>query len=163
MDAVFGETLIALLPNLRRFALSLSRKGDVAEDLVQITVECAIANHASFDPNARLEPWLFRIMRNAWIDMTRRNRSAGTQVDVFEIPEALPTDPGPAIEARLMLQSVQAAMQDLPEEQREVLHLVCIEDMSYAETAEILAIPKGTVMSRLSRARLALAERLGIK
>lgn len=163
MDAAFGENLIALLPNLRRFALSLSRKADIAEDLVQITVERAIANHASFDRSARLEPWLFRIMRNAWIDMTRRNRSAGTQVDVFEVPEALPTDPGPAIEARLMLQSVQAAMERMPEEQREVLHLVCIEEMSYAETAEILGIPRGTVMSRLSRARLALAERLGIK
>lgn len=163
MDAAFGENLIALLPNLRRFALSLSRKADIAEDLVQITVERAIANHASFDRSARLEPWLFRIMRNAWIDMTRRNRSAGTQVDVFEVPEALPTDPGPAIEARLMLQSVQAAMERMPEEQREVLHLVCIEEMSYAETADILGIPRGTVMSRLSRARLALAERLGIK
>ena len=97
------------------------------------------------------------------VTVARRNRIAGTQVDVFDMPEALPTDPGPGIEARLMLQSVQEAMQDLPEEQREVLHLVCIEDMSYAETAEILAIPKGTVMSRLSRARLALAERLGIK
>lgn len=163
MDAAFGENLIALLPNLRRFALSLSRKGDVADDLVQITVERAIANHASFDPGARLEPWLFRITRNAWIDMTRRTRSAGIQVDVFESPEAVPTDPAPAIEARLMLQSVQAAMQDMPEEQREVLHLVCIEQMSYAETADILDIPKGTVMSRLSRARLALADRLGIK
>lgn len=163
MNAAFGETLIALLPNLRRYALSLSRKGDVADDLVQITVERAIAGHAGFDRSARIEPWLFRIMRNAWIDMTRRTRSAGTQVDVFDIPEALPTDPGPAIEARLMLQSVQGALQDLPEEQREVLHLVCIEEMSYAETADILAIPKGTVMSRLSRARIALADRLGIK
>ena len=163
MDAAFGEALIVLLPNLRRFALSLSRKPDLADDLVQITVERAIAGQAGFDRQARLEPWLFRIMRNAWIDMTRRQRSAGTQVDVFDMPEALPTDPGPGIEARLMLQSVQEAMQDLPEEQREVLHLVCVEDMSYAEAAEILAIPKGTVMSRLSRARLALADRLGIK
>ena len=81
MDAAFGEALIALLPNLRRFALSLSRKPDLADDLVQITVERAIAGQAGFDRQARLEPWLFRIMRNAWIDMTRRQRSAGTQVD----------------------------------------------------------------------------------
>ena len=95
--------------------------------------------------------------------MTRRQRSAGTQVDVFDIPEALPVDPAPGIEARLMLQSVETAMADLSEDQREVLHLVCIEEMSYAETARILDIPQGTVMSRLSRARLALAEKLGIK
>jgi RNA polymerase sigma-70 factor (ECF subfamily) len=162
MDAAFGEALIVLLPNLRRFALSLSRKPDLADDLVQITVERAIAGQAGFDRQARLEPWLFRIMRNAWIDMTRRQRSAGTQVDVFDMPEALPIDPAPAIEARLMLQSVQDAMAHLPEEQREVLHLVCIEDMTYAETARILDIPQGTVMSRLSRARIALADRLGI-
>ena len=124
MDAAFGENLIALLPNLRRFALSLSRKGDVADDLVQITVARAIAKQASFDPKARLEPWLFRIMRNAWIDMTRRNRSAGTRVDLFEMPDIVATDPGPANEARLMLQSDEAAMAGNPQEQREVLHLV---------------------------------------
>jgi RNA polymerase sigma-70 factor (ECF subfamily) len=163
MDAEFGEALIALLPNLRRYALSLARRPDVADDLVQITVERAIAGHAGFDRQARLEPWLFRIMRNAFIDMTRRTRSAGVHVDVFEMPEALPTDPGPATEARLMLQSVEAAMTNLPAEQAEVLHLVCGEEMTYAETAAVLGIPTGTVMSRLSRARLALAEKLGIK
>ncbi len=163
MDAAFGEKLIALLPNLRRFALSLSRRGDLADDLVQTTVERAIANAASFDGQSRLEPWLFRIMRNAWIDHTRRRKTAGTQLDVHDMPEALPTDPGPGLEARLMLQSVWTAMATLPEEQREVLHLVCIEEMSYAETAQALGIPAGTVMSRLSRARLALSSKLGIK
>lgn len=163
MDPDFGEALIAFLPNLKRFGLSLSRRADVADDLVQITVERAIANAGSFDPSSRLEPWLFRIMRNAWIDMVRRSRTQGTQVDVFEIPEALPTDDSAQIEARLMLRSVEAAMAELPAEQREILHLVCIEDMSYAEAAEVLAIPKGTVMSRLSRARAALSEKLGIK
>lgn len=163
MDPAFGDALVRLLPNLKRFGLSLSRRGDVADDLVQITVERAIVNWASFDGTSRLEPWLFRIMRNAWIDMTRRSKTRGQQVDVFEIPESLPTDNAAQIEARLMLQSVQAAMATLPDEQREILHLVCIEEMSYAEAAEVLDIPKGTVMSRLSRARLALSEKLGIK
>lgn len=163
MDPAFGDALVRLLPNLKRFGLSLSRRGDIADDLVQITVEKAILNHAGFDGSSRLEPWLFRIMRNAWIDMIRRTRTQGQQVDVFEIPESLPTDSSAQIEARLMLQSVQEAMTTLPDEQREILHLVCIEDMSYAEAAEILDIPKGTVMSRLSRARLALSEKLGIK
>lgn len=163
MDAAFGEALVALLPNLRRYALSLTRRPDQADDLVQQTVERAIAGAASFDSVQRLEPWLFRIMRNGFIDQTRRRRSAGVQLDVHDMPEALPTDQGPALEARLMLRSVEAAMATLPTEQREILHLVCVEEMSYAETARILDIPLGTVMSRLSRARLALSERLGIR
>lgn len=163
MDAAFAEAMIALLPNLRRYALSLTRRTDQADDLVQQTVERAIASAASYDPAQRLEPWLFRIMRNGFIDQTRRVRSAGVQLDVHDMPEALPVDPAPALEARLMLRSVEGAMRDLPPEQREILQLVCVEEMTYAETARILDIPQGTVMSRLSRARLALSERLGIK
>ncbi|MFG6083289.1 RNA polymerase sigma factor [Paracoccus litorisediminis] len=163
MDAAFAEAMIALLPNLRRYALSLTRRADQADDLVQQTAERAIANAASYDPAQRLEPWLFRIMRNGFIDQTRRQRSAGVQLDVHDMPEALPIDPAPALEARLMLRSVEAAMAELPPEQREILHLVCVEEMTYAETARILNIPPGTVMSRLSRARLALSERLGIR
>lgn len=163
MDAAFGEALVALLPNLRRYALSLARRGDQADDLVQQTVERAIANAASFDRAQRLEPWLFRIMRNAFIDQTRRQRSAGIQVDIHDMPEALPSDPGPGLEARLMLRSVEAAMSTLSPEQREILHLVCVEEMSYADTARILEIPIGTVMSRLARARIALSDKLGIR
>lgn len=163
MDPAFGDELVRLLPNLKRFGLSLSRRADVADDLVQITVERAIKSHDGFDGALRLEPWLFRIMRNAWIDMTRRQQVRGVQVDVFEMPEALPSDDSGAIEARLMLRSVGAAMAELPADQREILHLVCIEDMSYAEAAAVLEIPPGTVMSRLSRARLALSRKLGIK
>lgn len=163
MDAAFSEGLISLLPNLRRYALSLARRGDVADDLVQITVERALANHASYDPASRLEPWLFRILRNAFIDMTRRTRTAGTQLDVFEMPDIVSIDGQAVIEARLMLQATTEAMETLPPEQRDILHLICIEELSYAEAAEVLDVPKGTVMSRLSRARLALAEKLGIK
>lgn len=163
MDAAFSEGLISLLPNLRRYALSLARRGDVADDLVQITVERALANHASYDPASRLEPWLFRILRNAFIDMTRRTKTAGTQLDVFEMPEIVSIDGETVVEARLMLQATTEAMETLPPEQRDILHLICIEELSYAEAAEVLDVPKGTVMSRLSRARLALAEKLGIK
>ena len=163
MDPDFGEALIRLLPNLRRYALSLARRGDLADDLVQTTVERAIRAAASYDPSVRLEPWLFRITRNAFIDLTRRQRTEGVQVDVFDIPEALPDDSDRAIEARLMLRATQEAMKTLPPEQAEILHLICIEELSYAEAAAVLDIPKGTVMSRLSRARLALADKLGIR
>ena len=92
MDAAFGEAMIRLLPNLRRYAMSLARRVDLAEDLVQTTVERAIRASASYDPAARLEPWLFRITRNAFIDVTRRQRTQGVEVDVFDIPETLPDD-----------------------------------------------------------------------
>ncbi|MCF3974275.1 RNA polymerase sigma factor [Paracoccus salsus] len=163
MNAAFGEALIGRLPALRRYALSLARRADVADDLVQITVERAIAAADSYDPASRLDPWLFRITRNAFIDMTRRQRTRGIEVDVFDMPQALPTDGQRQIEGRLMLRATAAAMRTLPPEQREILSLVCVHELSYAEAAEILQIPTGTVMSRLSRARLALARKLGIE
>lgn len=163
MDPAFGEALIRLLPGLRRYAMSLSRRADLADDLVQASVERAIRASGSYDPASRLEPWLFRIARNAFIDMTRRQRTEGVQVDVFDSPETLSEDGTRVTEARLMLRATQAAIRELPAEQAEILHLICIEELSYAEAAEVLDIPKGTVMSRLSRARLALAERLGIR
>jgi RNA polymerase sigma-70 factor, ECF subfamily len=158
----FEPDLIAALPKLRRFALSLCRRGDVADDLVQTTVEKALAGRASWDPATRLDPWLFRILRNAWIDLSRRSLTRGTEIDVADAPEAATVDGDRVTEARLMLRETEAALATLPDEQREVILLVCFEELSYAETAEVLGIPKGTVMSRLARGRIALAERLGI-
>jgi RNA polymerase sigma-70 factor, ECF subfamily len=162
MQDKFEPDLIAALPKLRRFALSLCRRGDVADDLVQTTVEKALAGRASWDPATRLDPWLFRILRNAWIDLSRRSLTRGTEIDVADAPEAATVDGDRVTEARLMLRETEAALATLPDEQREVILLVCFEEMSYAETAEVLGIPKGTVMSRLARGRIALAERLGI-
>ncbi|NHM18527.1 RNA polymerase sigma factor [Tritonibacter mobilis] len=158
----FESALIALLPNLYRFALRLSRKGDLAEDLVQIAVERALATRETYDPALRLEPWLIRILRNAWIDMTRRSKTRGVELDVYDTPDAAVVDGARVTEQALMLDATERAMATLPEDQREILLLVCYQELSYAETAEILDIPKGTVMSRLSRARKALSEKLGI-
>jgi RNA polymerase sigma-70 factor (ECF subfamily) len=158
----FERNLIAALPRLRRFALSLARRGDVADDLVQATAERALAARGQYDPATRLDPWLFRILRNAWIDHTRRRATRGTEIDVADAPDAAILDGDRVTEAVLMLRKTEAVLATLPEEQREVILLVCFEDLSYAETAEILGIPKGTVMSRLARGRTALAERLGI-
>lgn len=163
MGDSFETELIALLPNLRRFALSLCRRGDLADDLVQITVEKALAARDRRGPDLRLDAWTFRILRNAWIDMTRRNRTRGTEIDVADAPESATVDGADVTESRLMLGATEAAMAELPAGQREVLLLVAYEDLSYAEAAEVLGVPKGTVMSRLARARAALAEKLGIK
>lgn len=158
----FAEDIVALLPALKRFALSLCRRSDLAEDLVQITAERAFRARARFDPATRLEPWLFAILRNAWIDHLRRDATRGEAVDIDEFPQADPRDSAAQADDRLMLRAVQAAMARLPEDQRAVLHLVCVEGLSYAEAAAALDIPQGTVMSRLSRARLALAREVGI-
>ncbi|MBV7409688.1 RNA polymerase sigma factor [Maritimibacter sp. DP1N21-5] len=159
----FEELLIAALPKLRRYALSLCRAPDVADDLVQLTVERAIASRNRFAPGSSIDAWLFRILRNAWIDQTRRRRTRGTELDVTEMPEAATQDGDRLLEARMTLRETEAAIATLPVEQQDVLRLVCFEELSYAETAEVLDIPKGTVMSRLARARVALAEKMGIK
>ena len=162
MQDRFVEDVVAVLPNLKRFALSLCRKPDIAEYLVQITVERALRARHQFDPTTRLEAWLFRILRNAWIDMVRRDATRGEGVDIHDTPLADPVDSVAQTDDRMMLQAVQAAMTTLPEDHRAVLHLVCVEGLSYAETAQTLDIPRGTVMSRLSRARIALAKKVGI-
>lgn len=162
MSDEFAEDIIAFLPNLRRFAISLCRSPDTADDLVQITVERAFAARDQFDPDTRLEAWLFRILRNAWIDMTRRTKTRGTQINIDDAPDASTVDGTKVTETALMLKSARAAIEQLPENQRDVIMLICVEEMSYKEAAEVLDTPVGTVMSRLARARMALAKKLGI-
>ncbi|WP_233489125.1 RNA polymerase sigma factor [Rhodovulum sp. 12E13] len=159
----FETELVAALPVLRRYAISLCRRPDMADDLVQIAVERAVAARDRVDPDTRLEPWLFRILRNAWIDAGRRQATRGTEIDVHDTPEAAVHDGVRAAEATVMLRQTEAALATLPEEQREVIVLVCFEELSYAEAAGVLGIPKGTVMSRLARGRVALAAKLGIE
>ena len=159
----FADDLIALLPPLRRYALSLCRRADLADDLVQTAVERAFTARAARDPAVPLRPWVFRILRNAFIDDTRRNATRGETVDITDNPALLSVDGTRLTEDQLMLASARAAMEALPAEQRDVMHLVCVEEMSYAETAALLGIPTGTVMSRLSRARAAVARTLGIE
>ncbi|MEM8626499.1 MAG: RNA polymerase sigma factor [Pseudomonadota bacterium] len=162
MPHSFGQQLIALLPNLRRFALALTRSGPAADDLVQMTCEKALANQAGFVDGTRLDAWLFRIMRNAWIDQLRKTKTAGTDVDVDVLIDVPGDDGRRQTESALMLKATRAAIADLPDEQREVLVLVCIEELSYQDTSDLLGIPIGTVMSRLARARKKLASALGI-
>jgi RNA polymerase sigma-70 factor, ECF subfamily len=151
--------LIQLLPRLRSFARSLTGAPDQADDLVQTGIEKALRNLGSYTPGTRLDSWMFRILRNAWIDTVRARRDT-VEFDA-EAAETMPGEDGRVTaEARLHLTEVHRAIATLPEEQRSVLMLVCVEGMRYREVAAALDIPEGTVMSRLSRARLALADRL---
>jgi RNA polymerase sigma-70 factor (ECF subfamily) len=162
MPHSFGQQMIALLPNLRRFALSLTRSATTADDLVQITCEKALANSQSYTEGTRLDSWLFKIMRNAWIDQVRKDKTAGQAADVDALIDIAGDDGRDRAENTLMLKAARAAIFDLPDEQREVMNLVCIEELSYQETSDILGVPIGTVMSRLARARKKLASVMGI-
>jgi len=156
------DQLVAFLPNLRRFAISLCRSRDLADDLVQMACERALANAASFHEGTRFDAWMFRILRNLWIDDARRKKTAGPQEDIEAHHEIAGISGDREVEARLTLKSVAEAIEGLVEEQREVLLLVCVEELSYKEAAEVLGVPIGTVMSRLARARKNLAEAAGI-
>ena len=159
---VFDRELVAMLPRLRRFAHALSHNGTDADDLAQATVERALRSRDQWQPGTRLDSWLFRIMRNLWIDTVR---SRGRR-EKFEAPpeeaELVGEDPRETIEAQLELNRMMAAMQRLPDEQREVVALILVEGFGYRETAEMLGLPIGTVSSRLVRGRGALLEMMGI-
>ena len=157
----FEDELVALLPRLRRFAYALARSPGDADDLAQLTVERAIRSKEQWQPGTRLDSWLYRIMRNLWID-TVRARSRKEKVEAPpEEAESIGEDPRNGIEASIDLQRVMAAMQRLPEEQREVVALILIEGFGYREAAEMLDLPIGTVSSRLVRGRAALLQLVG--
>lgn len=151
--------LIQLLPRLRRFARGLAGTADQADDLVQASLEKALRNLDSFAHGTRMDAWMFRIIRNTWID-TVRARRATLDYDTEAADTIIGSDGRTTSEARLHLAEVRRAIASLPEDQRTVLLLVCVEGLRYREVAQMLDIPQGTVMSRLSRARLALAARL---
>ena len=160
MGSDVRNQIIVLLPRLRRFARALSGSADEADDLVQGACERALRSIDSWQPDSRLDSWMFRILRNLWIDQVRR-RKAERIADPPDADLEVPGEDGRrTVESRLELAQVRGAIATLPEQQREVLALVCIEDLSYRDAAAVLDVPIGTVMSRLARARQALATRL---
>lgn len=155
-----SEKMIALLPRLRKFARVQTNSMDEADDLVQSTVERALDRLHQWRPGSRLDSWMFRIMKNIRLTQLRKltelpRGSKGENDIKFSV------DGVRYIEAKLTMGEVQQAFAGLPEVQREILYLVCVEGLPYKEAAEVLTIPIGTVMSRLARARLALHQRLG--
>ena len=163
MDRIlsFEDELAALLPRLRRFAHALSRNGSDADDLVQSAVERALRSKAQWQPGTRLDSWVYRITRNLWID-TVRARARKEQVEAPpEEAEPIGEDLRDGIEAAIDLKRVMAALERLPDEQREVVALILIEGFGYRETAELLDLPIGTVSSRLVRGRTALLAMVG--
>lgn len=157
----FEDELCALLPRLRRFAHGLSRNSADADDLVQMTIERALRAKAQWQHGSRLDSWLYKIMRNLWID-TVRSRSRQDRIEApAEEADRLGHDPRDGVEAAIDLNIMMAAMERLPDEQREVVALILIEGFGYREAAELLDLPIGTVSSRLVRGRNALLALVG--
>lgn len=145
-----GSALIDWVPRLRRYARALARHPDDADDLVQDTLERAWAKSGHWPNVSDMRAWLFAMMHNLYIDKVRRPTLDTTDYSE-EALQSLAT--APAHDARLHLMDLQAALTQLPVDQREVVLLVALEDMSYTDVARTLDIPLGTVMSRLSRGR----------
>jgi RNA polymerase sigma-70 factor (ECF subfamily) len=152
------EQIVVLLPRLRRFARNLTRNPHDADDVVQIAVERALLRVDQWRRDARLDSWMFKIVRNAWIDELR---SRGRRDRVFVAEEAGDSVGVESIENEIARMSVQAAMARLPEDQRVAVSLVLVEGLPYKEAAEVLEIPMGTLTSRLARGREALQALLG--
>jgi RNA polymerase sigma-70 factor, ECF subfamily len=147
------DQIVALLPRLRRFARNLARNPHDADDVVQIAVERALLKLDQWRSDARLDSWMFKIVRNAWIDELR---SRGRRDKVFLAAEAGENIGDATLERETELMSVQSAMARLPEEQRTAVSLVLVEGLAYKEAAEVLDVPMGTLTSRLARGREAL-------
>lgn len=163
MDASIRSTrnqIAALLPRLRRFALSLTGNSADADDLVQDTVERALRNLHKWEQGTRLDSWMYRIAQNLWIDTTRARRVRAVVAHDPEAMERVAVDGARDAEARLTFADTVRAVSELPEEQRAVVALVLVDGMSYRDAAEILQVPIGTITSRLARARTALAARV---
>ena len=148
-----GERLLVWLPRLRRYARALAGQRDDADDLVQDTLERAWSRLHLWRGVADMRAWLFGIMHNLHVDGARRPRIGTVPLDDDEHGQAAELQVAPAQHERLALLDLQSALDALPIEQKEVLLLVGLEDMSYADAARTLGVPIGTVTSRLSRGR----------
>ena len=164
-DARFEELSLPLFDQLYNFAHWLTQDRSEAEDLVQETYAKALRGFAGFQAGTNFRAWIFRILRNTFLTSRTGLKFAG-QEDV-EVDSIASVDPSP--EATLIGKAdrkvVREALQELPVPFREILLLCDVEDMAYDEIAQVLAIPIGTVMSRVHRARKALRSKLieGVK
>jgi len=144
-----SHLILEHVPRLRRYARALLGDRYAADDLVQDTLERAWNKFHLWRPGSDLRAWLFAIMHNVFVNQVRSRRN--------EIERTMEELPAIAVRATqsdaLELADVERALNGLPDEQREVLLLVAVEGMTYDEVSRALAIPVGTVMSRLSRAR----------
>ena len=153
-----GQSIVEQIPALRRYARALTGDSWAADDLVQDTLERACSKWRLWTAGSDLRAWMFTVMHNLFANQLRRatRQGSGSRVDIDDVAHELAApqaNPGLALD-------LQNCLMRLPQEQRVVVLLVSLEDMSYAEVAQITGVPLGTVMSRLSRARSRLQKLL---
>jgi RNA polymerase sigma-70 factor, ECF subfamily len=154
--ALVDDEIRSELPGLRRFALSLTRNASAADDLVQASLERAFVREATRNEGGNLRAWLFSILYRQFLDGQRGRRRFGRLLSALRAQAA---DRAAGTPEDVFFASTELrAFARLPQEQRAVLMLVAVEGLGYREAAEVLDVPIGTVMSRLSRARAALSK-----
>lgn len=153
--------IVALLPRLRRLAWAIARDAQDSDDLLQMTVERALARGDSWSEGTRLDLWMFRIMKNLWIDEQRTRKRWGRISEALNERDEIDDDGtgADAVLASVELAKLKRFVDDLPDEQRLAVKLVLLGGQSYAEAAAILEVPEGTLTSRLARGRAALLRR----
>jgi len=161
----FEQLAMPLFPRLYNFAHWLTQDRALAEDLVQETYMKALRGFSSFQQGTNFRAWMYKILRNTFLtSQTGLKASVSLDDDDEKIAEpAAAQTPESLLLARVEQETIQSALQELPVRFREIILLCDVEEMSYQEIAETLAIPRGTVMSRLSRARRAMRELLAAK
>jgi len=153
--AAAANSLVRHIPDLRRYARALTGDAWAADDLVQDTLERACERWQLWAAGSDLRAWLFTVMHNLFVDGARRAlRQQHHRVDPDDVADELVAPARPPEQAL----DLQRCLMRLPPDQREVLLLVSLQDLSYEEVARITGVPLGTVMSRLSRARSRLRE-----
>ncbi|HYS49545.1 MAG TPA: sigma-70 family RNA polymerase sigma factor [Xanthobacteraceae bacterium] len=159
LDPSVRDAVLAAVPSLRAFAISLSGNVDRADDLVQETLLRALANIDSFEPGTNMSAWLFTILRNLFRSEYRKRRREVEDSD-GSYAEGLKSHPEQ--EGRVEFQEFREALAKLPADQREALILVGASGFSYEEAADICGCAVGTIKSRVNRARTRLAELMSI-
>jgi RNA polymerase sigma-70 factor (ECF subfamily) len=150
-EAFGAADLEAVVPRLRRYARALTGNREAADDLTQDTLERAWTKRVLWQPGTDLRAWMFTVMHNVFVNGARRSRPTVSLEDMA--PDEFGAAAGASVETGVVLAELSRSLSLLPQEQREVLLLVGLEQFSYAEASEVLGVPIGTVMSRLSRAR----------
>jgi RNA polymerase sigma-70 factor, ECF subfamily len=159
VDPALRDQILAAIPSLRAFAISLSGNVDRADDLVQETILRALANIHSFQPGTNMPAWLFTILRNLFRSEYRKRRREVEDAD-GSFAETLKSHPDQI--GRVEFQEFRQALAQLPSEQREALILVGASGFSYEEAADICECAVGTIKSRVNRARSRLAKLLAV-
>ncbi len=160
-DEQYRSELVELLPRLRRFALALAGNGHDADDLVQSALVRALAQEGSAHAVERLDSWMYKVIQNLWIDERRKRVTQGRRDPLEEATDVAADDGRKLVEARSDLALAQKIFDRMSPDLRTSAVLVMVNGLSYKEAADILDVPIGTVMSRVSRARGALASGLG--